>query len=137
MSPATSPPTPAPPRTATSGRPRVLVVEGHADNRQSLHLLLEAWGCHVEVAEDGLRGLEKAFAQRPEVVLCDVGLRHLDGYELARRLRATFGGAVLLVAVTVYCQDRYRRRAQAAGFDHYLVKPADPGELSRLLGLPR
>jgi CheY-like chemotaxis protein len=71
------------------------------------------------------------------VVLCDVGLPHLDGYELARRLRAAFGGAVLLVAVTGYCQDRYRRRAREAGFDHYLVKPADPGELSRLLGLPR
>ena len=71
------------------------------------------------------------------MVRCDLGLPHLDGYEVARRLRAALGGAVLLVAVTGYCQDRDRRQAQAAGFDHYLVKPADPGELSRLLGLPR
>ena len=63
MSPAPFPPTPAPPRTITSSRPRVLVIEDHADNRQSLRLLLEAWGCHVEVAEDGLRGLEKALAR--------------------------------------------------------------------------
>ena len=137
MSPAPFPTTPAPPRTTTSGRPRVLLVEGHADNRQSLRLLLEAWGCHVEVAEDGLRGLEKALARRPEVVRCDLGLPHLDGYEVARQLRAALGGAVLLVAVTGYCQDRDRRHAQEAGFDHHLSKPADPGELSRLLGLPR
>jgi CheY-like chemotaxis protein len=137
MNPATLPPTPAPPRTTPSSRPRVLVVEGHADHRQSLRLLLEAWGCHVEVAEDGLRGLEKALAQRPEVVLCDLGLPRLDGYQVARQLRTAFGGAVLLVAVTGYCQDRDRRQAQEAGFDHHLSKPADPGELSRLLGLPR
>ena len=98
MNPAPCPPTPAPPRTTPSGRPRVLVIEGHADNRLSLRWLLEAWGCPVEVAEDGLRGLEKALARRPEAVLCELGLPHLDGYEVARRLRATFGGAVLLIA---------------------------------------
>jgi CheY-like chemotaxis protein len=137
MSPANLTVTPSLSRTTASSRPRVLVVEDHADNRQSLRLLLEAWGCPAEVAEDGLRGVEKALAWPPDVAVVDIGLPRLDGYEVARRLRAAFGGAVLLIAVTGYCQERDRRDALEAGFDHHLPKPADPALLARLLGVAR
>jgi CheY-like chemotaxis protein len=112
---------------------RVLVVEDHPDARQSPRLLLEVWGHQVEVAPDGLRGVLVALAWKPEVAIVDIGLPLLDGYEVARRLRAAFDVTILLIALTAYRTPEDIRRAHEAGFDIHLAKPADPGEIRHLL----
>jgi CheY-like chemotaxis protein len=96
--------------------------------------LLEIWGHHVELAENGLQGVERALAGQPDVALIDIGLPGLDGNEVARRIRAVFGtDHMSLIAMTGYGQPEDRRRALQAGFDSYLVKPVDPAHLARLL----
>jgi CheY-like chemotaxis protein len=95
--------------------------------------LVEILGHEVEGAADGVQGVEKALAWRPEVALIDIGLPRLDGYQVARELRAALGRDVFLIAHTAYDQPEDRRRAFAAGFDAYLVKPADPSELDHWL----
>ncbi|HEV8306556.1 MAG TPA: GAF domain-containing protein [Methylomirabilota bacterium] len=113
----------------------VLVIEDYADAREALRLVLELGGHRVEVAEDGVRGLELACRSRPEFALIDIGLPGLDGYEVARRLRATpEGQRMYLIALTGYGQPADRRRALEAGFDTHLVKPVDPAELASILG---
>ena len=97
--------------------------------------LLESMGHRVEVAVDGVSGLDKALAHAPDVALVDVGLPQIDGYEIARRIRdASRGGRrPYLVAITGYGLAEDRARAFEAGFDAHLVKPVDPDELERLL----
>lgn len=113
---------------------RVLVIEDDPDGRHTVRLLLQIWGHRVETAADGRQGLQKALATRPEVALIDIGLPgDVDGYEVARRLRAALGRSILLVATTGYGQPHERERALEAGFDAHLVKPLEPEELSRLL----
>jgi len=90
-------------------------------------------GHQVETAEDGLQGVEKALALRPEVGIIDIGLPRLNGYQVAQRLRAAFGRNIFLIAYTAYNQPEDRQRAITAGFDAYLVKPAALDELNRLL----
>jgi CheY-like chemotaxis protein len=116
-------------------RPRhVLVVEDHDDAREAVRCLLEVRGHRVEAAADGPAALDAALTSRPEVVLVDIGIPGLDGYEVARRLRASDAGKhMMLVAVTGYGQARDRQRALESGFDAHLVKPIDPDELYRLL----
>jgi CheY-like chemotaxis protein len=81
-----------------------------------------------------LRALRAAEARPPQVALLDIGLPGMDGYELARRLRARYGpGTAVLVALTGWGQEEDRRRAQEAGFDHHLVKPVDLSDLRALL----
>jgi CheY-like chemotaxis protein len=123
------------------GRPvRVLVVDDNKDAAESLYLLLEQLGCEAVVAHTGPAGVEAARAKPPDVVFLDIGLPGLDGYEVARRLRAeAWGPRTVLVAVTGYGREEDRRKAEAAGFDMHFVKPADPATISRLfkdLGLP-
>jgi PAS domain S-box-containing protein len=121
-------------REARGRARRVLVVDDNADGREALRALLEVWGHEVEVAEDGEQGIELALARPPDVGLIDIGLPGIDGYELARKVRAARGGAgVYLVALTGYGRAEDRRLALEAGFDAHLVKPIDPGHLSRLL----
>jgi CheY-like chemotaxis protein len=116
----------------------VLVVEDNQDAAESLALLVRLWGHEVQVARDGPSALEKARSFRPEVVLCDLGLPGMDGYEVGRRLRQEVGpGRLMLVAVTGYGHDEDRRRSQEAGFDHHLTKPVDPDALCRLLDRPQ
>jgi CheY-like chemotaxis protein len=117
----------------TATLPRVLLVEDNADARQLLRLLLELEGFTVEEAADGPEGLRKALAWRPDAVVLDIGLPGLDGYAVARRLRAAFGPRLRLIALTAYGQPGDRDRGYAAGFDHYLTKPADFEELDFLL----
>ena len=119
--------------TADRGPRRVLIVEDHPDGRQALALLLRLWGFEVEVAEDGPQGLGKALDWHPDVALLDIGLPGLDGYEVARRVRAALDGHIRLVALTAWGQPEDRDRALRAGFDVHLTKPADPVALSRLL----
>jgi CheY-like chemotaxis protein len=112
---------------------RVLVVDDNVDAALSLSRLLQAAGHEVEAVHDGLAALASAPKWRPEVILLDIGLPGIDGYEVARRLRSQpeTRGAVL-VALTGYGQDEDRRRSQEAGFDHHLVKPVERGSLQRL-----
>ncbi|WNG53739.1 response regulator [Archangium gephyra] len=114
-------------------RRHILLVEDNADARQSLQDLLETWGHRVEVAADGLRGLELAVQLTPEVALVDIGLPGLDGYRVAEELRAKIGRGIRLVALTGYGGTEDRSRAREAGFDLHLVKPVKPDDLSRLL----
>jgi CheY-like chemotaxis protein len=114
-------------------RRRILVVDDSQDSAESLALLLELHGHEVRTAFAGPAALETASAFCPDVVLLDIGLPGMDGYEVARRLRAEHGGC-RLIALTGYGRDDDRRRSREAGFDHHLVKPVDLEELTRLLG---
>ena len=111
----------------------VLVIEDNADAREMLRLALELDGHRVETAADGTSGVELALQTTPDLVLVDIGLPGLDGYAVARRLRAALGHRVTLVALTGYGQSEDRRRTSEAGFDAHLVKPVDPDVLSRAL----
>ena len=98
-----------------------------------LRMALELDGHRVETAADGTSGVEAALGTTPDVVLIDIGLPGLDGYAVARRLRAALGHRVTLVALTGYGQSEDRRRTSEAGFDAHLVKPVDPDVLTRAL----
>ncbi len=130
---AAAAPRPSTPGDRPGGGRRVLVVEDDPDGRETLRMMLEMWGHQVSVAADGRQGVEQALARRPEVALVDIGLPLLDGYELARRVRAVLGRDIFLIALTGYGQPHDHRRAFEAGFDAHLVKPADPEELRALL----
>jgi CheY-like chemotaxis protein len=135
--PAGQPAQPAPQVAATSsnGRSlRVLVVDDNADAADSLAIMLRMYGHEVYVAYDGAAALEAAQARQPEVMLLDIGLPILNGYEVAERLQRQAGAArPVMVALTGYGQEENRRQASMAGFEHYLVKPVDPSDLMQLL----
>jgi CheY-like chemotaxis protein len=114
---------------------RILVIEDHPDGRETLRLLLEILGHQVEVAADGLEGVEKALALRPDVALVDIGLPVLNGYQVARQLRATLGRRPFLIAQTGYGRSEDRQRVLAAGFDVHLIKPVMPEELNYWLAV--
>jgi len=121
------------PTVAPSGL-RVLVVEDNADTAESLASMLRIWGHEAHVTSDGFRALEVAEAFAPHVVVSDLGLPGMTGYELARRIRARPGLAgVLLVALTGYGREEDGQHAVDAGFDRHLVKPLDLGILADLL----
>jgi two-component system CheB/CheR fusion protein len=112
----------------------VLVVDDNRDAAESLALLLQAVGHEVRTCHDGPSALEAAAEFGPDTVLLDIGLPGMDGYEVARRLRALPATErALLVALTGYGQEEDQRRARAAGCDHHLIKPADLEALSALL----
>ena len=113
---------------------RLLLVDDNVDAATSQAALLRYLGHEVEVAYNGEAALEKAQAFRPEIVLLDLGMPGMDGYEVARRLRATREGAgIKLVAQTGWGQEEDRRRTREAGFDAHLAKPVDMAALQRLL----
>jgi PAS domain S-box-containing protein len=121
------------PELLQGGR-RVLVVEDEAAVAEMLVMLLQLWGHSVQAVHDGPTALATAKCFYPEVVLCDIGLPGMDGYQLARQLRDQ--GAAhkpMLVAVTGYGQEEDQRRAQRAGFDHHMTKPVNPIALKKLL----
>ena len=113
---------------------RVLVVDDNVDSTESLAMLLRAAGHEVRTTHDGPVTLEAALAYRPDVVLLDIGLPGLDGFEVAKRIRQQpMLQDLVLVAMTGYGQETDRRRSQEAGFDHHLVKPADFDEVLKIL----
>lgn len=122
-------------RAAPLVRPlRVLVVDDCQDTTDSMAELVGLWGHDARRAYAGAAALELAAAFRPDVLLVDLGMRGLDGYEVARRARRLPGlNRSLLIAVTGYTGAEHRRLAAAAGFDFYLPKPVDPGTLETLL----
>lgn len=113
---------------------RVLLIEDSRDAREMFRLLLERAGHSVYEAEDGYRGLELLDREHPDVAIIDIGLPGLDGYQVARRIRAhPKGRAMVLLALTGYGSLRDHAHSAEAGFDHHLVKPVDTDELGRLL----
>jgi CheY-like chemotaxis protein len=113
---------------------RILIVEDNRDARDMLHYVLARAGHEVHEAEDGVEGLAEALRLQPDVALVDVGLPRLDGYEVARRVRATPQRRdMLLIALTGYGLAGDRDRALKAGFDLHLVKPVDPEKLLDVL----
>ncbi len=112
---------------------RVLVIEDQSDAADSLADVLRLAGHEVHVARDGADGLRRAREARPDAVLCDIGLPGIDGYEVARRLRADGHATTLLVALTGYARPEDLRQAREAGFDAHLTKPARPEELEAVL----
>ncbi len=124
---------------AEAGKPavprRVLVVDDNADAAVTLQLLLQSLGHETHVVHDGAAALDAARRLEPDVVLLDIGLPGLDGYEVARRLREMEAARPLrIIAVTGWGTEADRRRSQEAGFDLHLVKPLDPEELAQVLG---
>jgi two-component system CheB/CheR fusion protein len=113
---------------------RVLVVEDNVDAAESLATLLRMWGHDVHMVHDGRDAIDAARIYEPEVVLLDIGLPGLDGYQVADRLRRDVGlDRALLVAMTGYGQPEDRRRSREAGIQHHFVKPVEPFVLRDLL----
>ncbi len=115
------------------GARRVLVVDDNTDAAESLAMLLEVRGNEVRVAYDGLEALDKEGEFKPQVVLLDIGMPKMSGYEVARRIRAARGDSVMIVAITGWGQEDDRRRAREAGFDHHFTKPVDYEKLIELI----
>ncbi len=121
---------------ASSGRLRIVVVDDNVDAADTLAEMLSASGHDVKKAYDGVGALAAVDAHRPDIVLLDIGLPRMNGYDVARRIRASDPKSrVVLVAVTGWGQDEDRRRSQEAGFNHHLVKPVDPASLAQILAL--
>ena len=113
---------------------RILVVDDNRDAADSLGMLLRMMGNEVQTAYDGLDAVGAAAAFQPDMVLLDIGLPKLSGYEVACRIRGQDGGAnVLLVALTGWGQEEDLRRSKQAGFDHHMTKPVDFNALKKLL----
>ncbi|MGH8217690.1 MAG: response regulator [Steroidobacteraceae bacterium] len=133
-----------PAQTHANGQPpreragrRLLIVDDNRDALDSLAALMEMSGHEVHVATDGESALTVAERCRPEVVLLDLGLPKLDGYEVARRLRQSpWGRAAMIIALTGWGQDEDRRRTRECGFDSHMVKPLDLDALLRVLESP-
>jgi CheY-like chemotaxis protein len=112
----------------------VLIVDDNHDSADTLAALLDAWGHEVRTFYDGPSAIVGGAEFRPNLVLLDIGLPKMNGYEVARELRRmATGRSMLLVAFTGYGQDEDRRRVREAGFDYHLVKPLDPAVLEKIL----
>jgi len=121
-------------RRAGVGPRRILVVDDNRDAADSRGVLLRVLGAEVVTANDGPSALAALAAHRPAVVLLDIGMRGMDGYEVARRARARPEGRdVTMIAVTGWSQEEDRQRSREAGIDHHLVKPVDLEALRALL----
>ena len=118
---------------------RILIVDDNRDSATSLDTLLKLTGNETQTAHDGLEAVEAAAMFRPDVMLLDIGLPKLNGYDACRRIREySWGRNMVLVALTGWGQDKDRRQSKDAGFDHHMVKPVDFDALMKLLAsLPR
>lgn len=113
---------------------RILLADDNEDSATSLALLLSMSGHETRTARDGIEALEIAAAFRPHLVLLDIGMPRLNGYDTARRLRALAGGKKLvLAALSGWGQDEDRRRSTEAGFDAHFLKPANIADIERLI----
>jgi CheY-like chemotaxis protein len=115
-------------------RRRILVVDDNRDAAQMLALLLKMGGDETHTAHDGEEALERAAAIRPEIIVLDIGLPKLNGYEVCRSIREQpWGRPITMVAVTGWARDEDRQKSQEAGFDGHLVKPVDHRALTKLV----
>jgi len=113
---------------------RILIADDNADSAESMGMLLRLMGNDVRIANDGLEAVEQAATFQPDIVLMDIGMPRLDGYEAARRIRnQEWSRDTLLVAVTGWGPSDDNAEATAAGFDRHFTKPLDPAELRRLV----
>jgi signal transduction histidine kinase/CheY-like chemotaxis protein len=121
-------------RTASSRSCRILVVDDNQDAAESLAIMLRLMGHSVDTAHDGLEAVQAAAATRPDLLLLDIGLPRMNGYEAARHIRdQPWGARLSLVALTGWGQDVDPRRSLEAGFDQHLTKPVDPATLERVV----
>ncbi len=129
---------PAPAQQPASNRPLVIaLVDDNPDIRETMSDLLSSWGHRVEVAGDGLSGVELISRCRPDLAIVDIGLPKLDGYGVATEVRRRLGKSqIRLVAVSGYGQEADRQRSLEVGFDVHLVKPVDVDSILNLLTLP-
>jgi CheY-like chemotaxis protein/two-component sensor histidine kinase len=113
---------------------RILIIDDNEDGAQSLAMLLELHGHQTQMAHDGVQGIELAEEFQPEIVLLDIGLPRLNGYEVGRRIRAQpWGKDMVLIAMTGWGQEDDRNRSREAGFDAHIVKPVDHDQLMKML----
>jgi CheY-like chemotaxis protein len=114
-------------------RPKVLVVDDNRDAADSLQALFEMENCNVATAYDGFEAVQAVEAGMPEIIVMDLGMPSMDGYEAARRIRRQPGSKdVLLIALTGWGQSDARQRTMEAGFDHHLIKPVNFDEIKRI-----
>ena len=120
--------------TTTPRRFRILVVDDNHDSALSLAMMLSIMGHETRTAHDGESAVETAESFLPEVVLLDIGLPKLNGYEVAQRIREqAWGTAMFLIAVTGWGQDEDRQRSAEVGLNVHMVKPVEPAALEKLL----
>jgi CheY-like chemotaxis protein len=111
----------------------VLVADDIPDAAEMMQLIIECMGHDVRVAADGVQAVAVARDFLPDIALLDIGMPRMDGYEAARQIRGSLGRSVFLVALTGWGQEEDQRRAQAAGFDRHLTKPAEPSVIESLI----
>lgn len=128
--------TPSEREAGATERRRILVVDDNADAAQSLAMLLKLRGHEVQVALGGAEALTFARLALPELVFLDIGMPGMDGYEVARQLRAEFNSSLTIIALTGWGADQDRQRSRAAGFDRHLTKPVDLAALEAALEAP-
>ena len=113
---------------------RVLIADDNLDAAESLQLWLQLAGHEVRIAANGTEALSVAEAFLPEVVLLDLGMPEVSGFDVARRIRAApWGRGIVLIALTGWGQEEDRRRTAEAGFDHHLTKPIPPDTIEELI----
>jgi CheY-like chemotaxis protein len=114
-------------------RQRILLVEDNLDVADSMSLLLTIYGHEVLIAHNGREAVEIALREQPAIVLMDIGLPCMDGYQSCRAMRNAGLTDTLIVAVTGYGQERDKQKAAESGFDRYLIKPLDSQAITDLL----
>lgn len=120
--------------SAAAGSYRILVVDDNRDAALSLAMLLKLTGHQTQMAHDGVEAVEKATAWVPDVVLLDIGLPRMNGYDVCRTIREqAWGKNVAMIALTGWGQDEDRRKSEEAGFDGHLVKPVEHASLVQTL----
>jgi CheY-like chemotaxis protein len=113
-----------------------VIVDDNRPALDTLHAVVERLGHDVRVANDGREAIKIAKDFLPDAIIMDIGMPQMDGHQAARLIRGQpWGKNVLLVALTGWGQDDDKRRTKDAGFDHHLVKPADPSQIAKLLSL--
>jgi PAS domain S-box-containing protein len=121
-------------KASAAAKRRILIVDDNPLGSKSTAMVLRKVGHEVATARDGIEGMENARSFRPDVILLDIALPRLNGFDTARRIRAQpWGKNIYLIAVTGYGQDEDRRRSREAGFDYHMVKPVDFSELKKVL----
>jgi PAS domain S-box-containing protein len=122
-------------KIAAAPKRRILVVDDNRDSATSLGMMLSLMGNETRTAHDGVEAVEQAAAFRPDVILLDLGLPKLNGYDACRRIREQpLGKGMVIVALTGWGQEEDKRRSSEAGFNQHMVKPVDPAALETLLG---
>ena len=119
---------------AKPARRRILVVDDNRDGASSLAEMLDLMGSDTQTAYDGAQAVEAAEAFKPDVILLDIGMPKLNGYDACRRIRTQpWGRSIVIVAQTGWGQEDDKRKAQEAGFDFHMVKPVDPAAFQKVL----